>query len=144
MIGGMDYVFRLPTCSVETVFDMSLRWARRLWPNAWFETLEMTEPIALASVPSKLWLNGTDEFFVYKDQASATEWTEFGATESNRNRMLYFLIKPRYADGQEDHVEVTIVVGELTPEMRENLQRLQEKLQAEAASRSQWRDRVTT
>jgi hypothetical protein len=64
MIGGKDYVFRLPPCSVETVFDMSLRWVKRLWPNAWFETLEMDEPIALASVPSELWLHGTDEFFV--------------------------------------------------------------------------------
>ena len=93
----------------------------------------MDAPVALAAVSPQIWFHGTDEFFVYQDQASAAEWTESGATESNRDRMLYFLIKPRYADGKEDHVEVTIVVGELTPTVRENLHRLQEKLQAEAA-----------
>lgn len=141
MIGGTDYVFRLPPCRVGDVVDMVIRWAKRLWPNAWFETDEMDGPIALSQGAPEIWFHGVDEFFIYKNESAAAEWTEFGATESNGNQMLHVLVKPKYANGAEDSVQVTIVVGELTSEVRENLRRLQENLQTEA-SRSLWSEEV--
>jgi hypothetical protein len=117
---------------------MIIRWAKRLWPDAWFETDEMDGPVSLNQGSPEIWFHGEDEFFVYEDEAAATDWTEQGATDSNGNQMLHVLVRPKYINGSEDGVQVTVVVGELDPEIRENLQRLQEKLQAEAASRSQW------
>jgi hypothetical protein len=142
MFGGTDYVFRLPPCRVGDVVDMVIRWAKRLWPNAWFETDEMDGPVPLNQGSPAIWLRSSDEFFVYEDEAAAADWTEHGATDSNGNQMLHVLVRPKYVNGTEDHVQVTVVVGELTPPVRDNLQWLQEKLQAEAASRSQWPEEV--
>ena len=95
----------------------------------------MDAPVALFTGSQEIWFLGADEFFVYEDEHAADEWTRVGATDSNVAKMLYVLVKPRHSDGNESHVEVTIVTGDLTPPMLENLQRLEEKLQAEAASR---------
>lgn len=140
MIGGTDYVFRLPPCRVDDVGDMVIRWAKQLWPAAWFETDEMARPVSLAHGSPDVWLGPADEFFLYQDEGAAAAWTELGATDSNRNQMLHVLVRPKYANGQEESVQVTVVVDELTPEMRDNLQTLQEKLQAEAASRWQFEE----
>ena len=114
---------------------MTLRWAQRLWPNAWFETLDMERPVSLAAVHANPSLDGTDEFFVYHDEHAASEWTEFGATEAGKNQMLHFIIKPHFSQGTEHHVEVSVIVDELTSDLQQTLFGLKKEL-LETASRA--------
>ena len=53
-----------------------------------------------------------NEFFIYRDQASADVWTEEGYTEENRGRMLHVLI----GNHVQDEIELTLVVDVISPQ----------------------------
>jgi hypothetical protein len=84
------------------------------WPDSVFEGLEDETTTPVHDVLRREQPVRIPEFFVYRDAASARDWDRRGATAKNGNRMLHFLSRevPR---GKT--VEVTMVAGDITPEI---------------------------
>jgi hypothetical protein len=112
-IGGVD----LPLTDVpRAAYDPRLILAviAECWPESVFEGVadEATRPVAAI-------LEGdervtSDDFFVYRNHASAVDWQRNGATARNGNDMLHFLASEKRRGGP---VATTMVIGDITPEM---------------------------
>src|SRR5205814_1465583 len=58
--------------------------------------------------------SASQEFFVYKDPASAARWDKDGWTEEHGNGMAHFLVVQDAA--RPDTLQLTLVIGTATPE----------------------------
>jgi hypothetical protein len=73
--------------------DVILRFMRRQWRNGIFEDADTSFSLPLKSAalfPAKNWR----DFFIYRDRKTYLSWERSGATRSNRDGMIYFLIRP--------------------------------------------------
>src|ERR1051325_4313905 len=84
------------------------------WPQSVFESLEDEATRSVWDALHRSEKRSDDEFFVYRNAASADDWTRHGATTNNANDMVHFLVRPTHAGNS---LEITMVVGEITPEM---------------------------
>jgi hypothetical protein len=112
-IGGVD----LPLTEVpRKAYDARLILAEiaECWPDSVFEGLrdESTRPVAdILDQDAPI---GSEEFFVYRNQASADRWERNGATGKNANDMLHFIAAQSRRGGR---MTITMVIGDITPEM---------------------------
>jgi hypothetical protein len=121
-IGGQDAVLQVPAW--DGTSDVVLRFVRQLWPHCVVESDDQPEPNALRS-PSD-WLRATreKEFYIYRDLAAAKIWDEKGQDPSNWNRMFYVLLDDRPGETWQ----LTVVVDELSPDVRSLLEGLRATL----------------
>jgi hypothetical protein len=106
MVGGTDIVLVGP--SHLGISDLILRVCRDRWSECRFQDADSTDIRKLDD--PWVWHLGTlsTEFFVYRDDAAATDWTKQGASPVVMNSMLHFIMRDLKQDGPS-HVEVTLV-----------------------------------
>jgi hypothetical protein len=112
-IGGVDLrLTKVPRAAYDP--RLILAEIAEAWPESVFEGLEddFTTPVR-EILDGNVALSG-DEFFVFRNQASARNWQRKGATSKNGNDMLHF-IATRSRRGNS--VDITMVIGDFTPEM---------------------------
>ena len=124
-IGGTDQVFNCPASDDTT--DIVLRVCKRRWPNAAFHDAEETEVLSLSD--GRVWwqFNTSTEFFVYQNSHIAEIWDEEGPSPLTWNLMLHFLVSAK-RDEEGAYKQVTVVIDELTPDMRTFLEELQKSV----------------
>lgn len=121
MIGGTDIEFRVG--DGVAVADAIFRTIRQQWPEFVIENaLDESSPFrppADRGIPNA----PSDEFFIYRDEQAARDWSENGATPENANVMVNVLM----GDGKKlknGFHTITIVVGSYSGEMRSFLKEL--------------------
>src|SRR5437868_1750046 len=114
MIGGTDVELRVG--DGVPVADVIFRTIRRYWPdyvieNALDESPPFKPPVGLG-IPDP----PSPEFFIYRDELAATDWSEHGTTPENANLMVHVLMGE---DKKPEHGRhsITIVVGSPTGEV---------------------------
>jgi hypothetical protein len=116
-IGGNDIVIlarrRLP------VADIILRLVRHLWPACVVQRADESVIHDLTRADEWLYHIVGEEFFMYRDKSAAEGWMRNGGTPENQNTMLHFLIDTTGAAGATSCV--TVVVGEISTELRQFL-----------------------
>ncbi len=85
------------------------------WPDAVFQRAEEDRIQRLRDVIEAAGRLEVDEFFVYRDKASARSWDREGLTLVNSDRMLHILIEDQ--SPRPDFIQITVVMGALTPEL---------------------------
>jgi len=111
-IGGTDTVLIAPKDMSHG--DLILTACQRLWSG--HECLfQDASDIELHSLREPwIWLAGSQsrDFFVYRDRAMADSWRENGATRTNSNTMLQFILSaPNEDDGT---IEIAVVYDRAT------------------------------
>jgi len=111
IVGGNDIV--IPAPPDVPVTDLILSRVRRLWPNGRFQGADEDVDHALGDIYVVMQGGRSREFFIYRDRPSFEAWERDGATPTNLETMLYFLIGDPPADGWGLR-QVTLVCGERT------------------------------
>ncbi len=116
MIGGVDLILpSIPRSIYHPRIILGVIADR--WPEALLENADDGPPRPLTAVLGDHAEAVNSEFFVYRDEASASSWQEHGATGSNANQMVHFLV----ADDPQsrENVRVTMVVDSTDRTMRD-------------------------
>jgi hypothetical protein len=85
------------------------------WPQGVYQDADDTAFVPLSVLLEVGGDVGSEEFFVFPNEASAQDWTEHGATPANANTMLHVLARDDPQDA--DLVETTLVIDELDKDM---------------------------
>src|SRR5262249_38254355 len=100
----------------------------RHWPEGVLEDDHDADVYPLAEAEARLPSRPEQEFFVYRDIDAARDWESQGATSTNIDTMLHFLLsKP---DQKTALREVTVVCDQRDVPMKELLSELAAQLQA--------------
>jgi hypothetical protein len=113
-VGGIDLVF--PVRRRVPVADVILRLVRHLWPSCVIQRADESGVHDLTKPNEWLYHVVGEEFFIYRDILAAEAWMRVGGTPENQTTMLHFLIDATGLAGAFPNV--TVVVGELTDELR--------------------------
>jgi hypothetical protein len=103
MIGGHDFIFRMPNDKVPEAVDSLIESLLPIWPNLkvqWENSDDPEDP----TNPDFL------SCFIYKDESWIDHWETYGAVEENCNTLIQYI-------GEEDASgigTVTFVVDDLT------------------------------
>jgi hypothetical protein len=125
-IGGVDTVLTIP--AQIRAADRILGVCLRHWPEGVLEDDSNGSVYPLAEAASQLPSRLEQEFFVYRDAEAAKDWESEGATSSNMNTMLHFLVGR--SDEQTALREITVVCDQLDTPMQQLLSELATQLQA--------------
>jgi hypothetical protein len=127
MIGGMDFVFWTP--DQDAAVCAILRIVCRRWKDYVFQNAADLAP--MPRFPQGILPTPTgDQFFIYRNEAAARSWEEFGAIPENANTMLHVLVGKRRQPGT-DYRSLTVVCDEAVGETREILDEIEAALRAE-------------
>lgn len=115
MIGGIDRILDVPAklCAPTQILLACLKH----WPNGYYQHAAETVILPIREALTTRTAPLGDEFFVYKDRASAESWERDGATPANRNTMIHFLLETASANGAG--CRLTMVIDDRAPEMDE-------------------------
>jgi hypothetical protein len=125
-IGGVDTVLTIP--AHVRAAEVILRVCLQHWPNGILEDDFDGKMHTLSEAESRLPTRPLQEFFVYRDTEAAEDWESEGATSTNVNTMLHFLISE--LDKSAAYREVTLVCDQLDEPMQHLLADLSTQLQA--------------
>ena len=104
MIGGIDV--RIPTAAGPGAVDVAVRAVRQKWGQSVYENGSTGERYnSYQEIP----FGDVEELFVYRDSQAADLWDEHGAIPEAYNTMIHLI----HDDGL-----LTVVIDELTPEMK--------------------------
>jgi len=114
MIGGHDTILYAPAQTF--VADVILRTCKRHWVGSECCFQDADDERIHSLTDPWVWISGSAsrEFFVYRDQIAADDWTAHGAVKKNANSMLHFIIR----QGRSQMQEITVVCDRLTPDVR--------------------------
>jgi hypothetical protein len=123
MIGGTDRILAMPArlCNPTQVLLACLKH----WPNGYYQHADEGPAVPIREALTSRTAPLGDEFFVYKDRASADSWERDGATPENQNTMIHFLIGGGNTNGPDRRL--TMVIGDATPEMEDIEQSLRDQ-----------------
>jgi hypothetical protein len=112
MVGGTDVIFE----TARQGFDVGLILDAviEIWPDGLFQHADEEDVRPLTGVLADQRAGASQEFFVYKDRASADSWKKEGWTEAHANDMLHFLVV--YDAARPEMLQLTLVIGSITGE----------------------------
>jgi hypothetical protein len=113
MIGGSDIVLWIPDHAPAA--DVIMRIVRQHWPGFVFQNADDDEPIDPAKLASLPQPTGR-EFFLYRSMAAAMDWSQSGATQENKNSLIYVILGNRRKPDLGLR-SITLVGGEWTGEL---------------------------
>jgi hypothetical protein len=116
IIGGSDIIIEAPPR--VPLADLIIARVRLLWPDSWFQDAEDDEARPMRDPRVVVRGGRSREFFIYRDRASFDEWERYGATPSNMNTMLHFILPDNLA-GDNELQTFTMVCGERTAEVEQ-------------------------
>jgi hypothetical protein len=111
IVGGSDLIIEAPPEVPLT--DLILARVRRFWPDSWFQDASEDDVYPIGDTRVSVRGGRSKEFFIYRDRAAIEGWKRGGATLSNMNKMLYFIVSDGDAADDEPR-EVTLVCGKQT------------------------------
>jgi hypothetical protein len=126
LIGGVDTVLTIP--AQVRAADVILGVCLHHWPEGVLEDDYDGSMYPLAEAASRLPSRLEQEFFVYRDDKAAKIWESEGATSTNVNTMLHFIIST--PDKETALCEVTVVCDRLDESMQQLLSGLARQLGA--------------
>ncbi len=116
IVGGSDIVIEAPPG--VSLANLILEYVRLLWPDSWFQDANEDEALPIGDRRVSIRGGRSREFFIYRDRAAVGDWGREGATPSNMNTMLYFILEAKSA-GEDELQEFTMVCGERTAEVEQ-------------------------
>lgn len=125
IVGGNDIV--IEAAPDAWAGELIVARIRRLWPDAWVEDVDGDKAFPIDSAEVRQLAAESRQFFVYEDRAAADAWEQRGGTPDNQDRMIHVMLNDPPAGGMRS---ITLVVGAITPDLRQLLDDLAVSLKA--------------